>query len=216
MPGFNIVKAPDGREQTGNRVETIREHRWSIRTLGFKGAGRSISSLTDIIAKEVTLPNIEFETQEIIGGLVHYKFAKSMKVGTFSLSFYESLDTFKTLKRDWHDRVGTIEEGIKGHDEYKKTVIIDLLDGTGQTVYSVKFNGAWPKSLELGTLSYESSQIKLINITCEFDFLTETFEDPSPKTEDFSRVAIKARTKKPKGSGENPFVPLNDRNISRG
>ena len=170
MPGFNIVTSSSADpNQPFHTVETVREHRWILRDLGFAGL------VTSTIAKTVSLPSIEFESQEIMGGFVNYKYAKAMKVGTFSISFYETLQTFEKLKKGWFDKVGNIAEGIKGHDQYKKKVVIALVDGFGEDVYTAIFNGAWPKVLELGTLSYESSEIKLINVTCEFDFMTEDF-----------------------------------------
>ena len=170
MPGFNIRRTSIADpNQPFHTVETVRDHRWVLRDLGFAGL------VTDTVAKTVSLPNIEFESQEIIGGFVYYKYAKAMKVGTFSISFYETLQTFEKLKAGWFDKVGNIREGIKAHDQYKKKVMVALIDGLGEDVYTVIFNGAWPKTLELGTLSYESSEIKLINVTCEFDFMTEKF-----------------------------------------
>jgi hypothetical protein len=167
MPGFNIVTGK-GR-QPFHTVETLREHRWRIRTLGGN------VDVIPLLAKNVDLPNIEFEIQEILGGFIHYKFAKSMKVGTVGLSFYETFETYRLLKEQWLDTVGNIEQGIQGHDRYKGPVELELEDGKGDTVYFITFNGAWPKSLELGTLNYESSELKLINMTCEFDFITQTF-----------------------------------------
>jgi hypothetical protein len=165
MPGFNI-SGEEGGNPPSNTLETARSHRWAIPLLG-----PIQTSTKPILAKEFSLPDINFEVQEIMGGFATYKFAKSFKVGQFSITFYETLDTYKRLRKQWHDLVGTIRDGIKPHNDYKKSVIVTLLDGEGSPIYAISFEGAWPKTLELGELSYETTDIKLITMQCEFDFL---------------------------------------------
>lgn len=171
MPGFKIGGIGDGPENTIGSL--LHEHRWLIGQLGpiFVGAN------SGIWAKEVTLPTSVIERQEILGGLLVYKFAKSVKWEDVTITFYDTQNLYPELCK-WKEGIYTNKSGIKTHkpgdgkDGYKAITIIDLLDGTGKSLKNIKLHNSWPSNIDEGRISYESSEIKLLTITLAYDWAT--------------------------------------------
>jgi hypothetical protein len=164
IPGFNIGGSGDG---PANTIETLRQHRWIIRKLG------PIGRESLIVAKEVTLPELRLERQEILGGLIWYKYAKAVKYEDAQVIFY---DTGKFLQeiQAWQDKVYKLDTGIGSHvpgKGYKLDSQFDLLDGSGNTVNSYTFKNSWPALIAQGKLSYTDSEIKVVTITLAYDWV---------------------------------------------
>lgn len=163
MPGFKIGGAGDG---PSSGIETLRQHRWLITKLG------PIGTENLLVARDLVLPEYRIDRQEILGGLIYYKFAKSVKWEDISVTFY---DTGKILDElcKWKQLVYDNSSGIKKHSPnggYKQDCIFELLDGTGSPLNTITAKNAWPASIAQGQLSYTSTEIKVVTVTLAYDF----------------------------------------------
>ena len=176
MPGFEINGRGRG---PSNSTETLREHRWLISQLGPIRSSQNSNAL--LFAKELTLPDFRAERQEILGGTLWYKFAKSVKWEDCRVLFYDTGEILPKLY-EWRDKVFSLANGIgihssapskQGNDSgYKQQCIFELLDGVGDAVYTVNLFGAWPSQISEGNLDYTSSAIKLVTVTLTYDYAT--------------------------------------------
>lgn len=168
MPGF--IVGGSGGPGPANTVETLREHRWLISEFG------PISPNSLLIAKEVTLPTGDIEEQQILGGLIWYKFAKAVKWDDATVVFYDDANIEPEIEK-WKKLVYDNSSGIGKHNPssgYKKKCTFQLLGGDGSVLQQVVLNNAWPKRIAHGKLSYTSSEIKMITVTMAFDWAEVT------------------------------------------
>jgi hypothetical protein len=173
MPGFNINNQGSG---PSNNTETLREHRWLIKQLGSITDGNTL-----LFAKELTLPDFRAERQEVLGGTLWYKFAKSVKWEDCRVLFYDTGEIVPQLYK-WRHKVFNVANGIGVHSSaptkggmdagYKQQCIFELLDGKGVAVHTVNLIGAWPSQISEGNLDYTSSAIKLVTVTLTYDYAT--------------------------------------------
>jgi hypothetical protein len=164
MPGFII--GGQGGPGPANTAEPLRNHRWAIETLG------PVSSNTLLIARDLQLPDLKLERQEVLGGLLWYKFAKAVKWDDALVAFYDDGSIAGDIQQ-WIDLVYTNAAGVQSHSPgsgYKKTCKFNLLNGDGSTEESMMLFNAWPVSKSEGKLSYTDSQLKLVTLTLAFDW----------------------------------------------
>ena len=95
MPGFVIGGAGDG---PANTVETLRQHRWLIQRMG------PIGQANRLVARDITLPELRIERQEILGGMIWYKFAKAVKYDDAQVIFYDTGDFLGEIQ-EWQNAV---------------------------------------------------------------------------------------------------------------
>lgn len=163
MPGFNIGGGGDGPD---SKLELLFNHRWIIEQLG------PISRDQLIIARDLMLPDLKIERQEINGGTIIYKFAKSVKWDDVQVTFYDDGNILNEI-RDWLELVYTNDEGIKSHAPsggYKQECKFKLLGGEGKAINTIVLKNAWPVSVSQGKLTYTNSDIKLITLTLAYDW----------------------------------------------
>ena len=168
MPGFQIGQGTG----PSNTVETLRQHRWLIQTLGPIAIGPDAGGTPPLLAESLQLPNVIIEEQTIQAALIKYKFAKSVSWEDASVTFYDT-DNLLSKLLDWRNLVYTNVAGIKEHggaNGYKKDSIFKLLDGIGKEKVTLTLRHSWPKSISHGPLSYGSTDIKLITVTLSYDF----------------------------------------------
>jgi hypothetical protein len=165
MPGFNIVGSEDNSLGVGKDVK--RAHRWRISSFGPVG----LSQDDMLVAKSVTMPNIAFAEQEVLGASIAYKFATRPEFGDLVIAFYD-LEGLEPKIRSWQAKMWSQEGGIRPSDDYKDKVTLFLTDGAGTPVDSSwDFINAWPKGINHGELLYDSSEFKLITVTITYDWI---------------------------------------------
>lgn len=162
MPGFNINSFDSN--SVSNTKEFLWQHRWLIDSLG-----TDINKKDALVAKEVTLPDLRMERQEVLGGLVWYKFAKAVKWDDAVVTFYD--DSAVNIKVDaWRKKVYTEDGGILQHTAYKQDSVFSLLDGNGDTVKKITLKNSWPANISQGRLTYTDSDFKYLVVTLAFDW----------------------------------------------
>lgn len=182
MPGFNIG-ALDTTQST-NITESLRAHRWLIEKLG----PVSVSRL--IFAKTLVLPGFSVEEEIALGAATKYKFAKMVNWDDVSLSFYDVVEFGTATPSEttgaspfinsifsqllfWQRKIYTPEGGIGSPNTYKESSIFTLTDGNGNKISPIfHLHGSWPKAITHSPLSYESSDIKLVDVVLSYDFTT--------------------------------------------
>lgn len=164
MPGFAIGGGGDG---PPNTQETLRVHRWLITQLG------PITSREQLrVAREITLPNLSIDKQEVLGGMLYYKYAKAVKWEDVMVTLYDTGQTLLELET-WKDLVYTNSSGIQNHNPnsgYKKEAVFELMDGQGSAVNTIRLKNAWPIKIVQGRLTYTSSDIKIIQVVLSYDW----------------------------------------------
>lgn len=161
MPGFNI----GGGDGPPSSADLHRVHRWRIDYLG-----GYVNRDHLVYAKSLNLPTFTAEEEVVMGAAIKYKFAKAINWEDVQLSFYDTAGLYEELLK-WQDAVYTVAAGIKPANSYKTDAIFSLTDGNGDPSGPiVKLKNCWPKSISHSPLSYESSDIKQIDITLSYDW----------------------------------------------
>lgn len=175
MPGFNIGGG-GGNNEPSNTVEPLRNHRWRIISLGADGVDGGVISRDKLVyAKTLQLPEFAVEEEMVTGAAIKYKFAKIVNWGDVTVSFYDVSGVHSGLTT-WQGKVYTAEAGIKPADEYKKQCRFQMTDGAGKEdgpLYILK--GSWPKTISHSALSYEDSDLKLVNLVISYDWAEVKF-----------------------------------------
>lgn len=171
MPGF-VINGQGG-PGPANTVDTLRNHRWLITNLG------PVKITQMLVARDLVLPSLKLERQEVLGGLIWYKYAKAVKWDDLDISFYDNGIILKDLET-WRDMIFTNEEGIKDHSPssgYKKECEFVLIDGTGNTKNKFTLKGAWPAKIGHSQLSYTNNEIKLVTATMAYDWAESVVQE---------------------------------------
>lgn len=164
MPGF--IVGGGGGPGPPNGIETLRNHRWAIDNFG------PLSGNDAIVARDLQLPDLKIERQEILGGLLWYKYAKAVKWDDAVVVFYDDGKISAAVQK-WISQVYSNATGIGSHNPssgYKSRCKFNLLAGDGSTKSSITLFNAWPVSKSEGKLSYTDSQLKLLTVTLAFDW----------------------------------------------
>lgn len=170
MPGFNISGSRE-KGESGVTVEIFRNHRWRIVSLGADGVDGGVINRDNLIyAKSLQLPEFNVEEEMVTGAAIKYKFAKIVNWGDVVVTFYDVEGVYSGLMT-WQGKVYTSQKGIGIADDYKKECRFQMTDGAGKEagpLYVLK--GSWPKVINHSTLSYEDTELKLINLTLSYDW----------------------------------------------
>lgn len=171
MPGFNINSNTQQGPEASIFIESQRNHRWRIISLGADGAtGGVIGRDALVYAKSLQLPEFNVEEEIVPGSAIKYKFAKFVNWGDVVVSFYDVSGVYAGLIK-WQNLVYTDTAGIGIADNYKKQSRFQQTNGAGQDSGPLyRLIGSWPKIISHSTLSYEDSELKLINLTLSYDW----------------------------------------------
>ena len=171
MPGFFINGSGGDQLSPSNTIETHRKHRWLIEKLGPIDSFETAA----LIAESVQLPEVDIEQHDIKAALLTYKYAKGVKWGDATITFYDTTQILSTIEKEWRDLVYTNAAGVLKHtpgsNGYKQDTTLQQLDGKGAIVRRLTLKNSWPRKIAHGPLSYGSSDIKLVTITLALDFV---------------------------------------------
>jgi len=167
LPGFSINSAGN-RIEPSNNTEIFRSHRWRIIALGGESGGAGLADKL-IYVKSLQLPSFTFEEETVIGGAIKYKFAKTVNWEDVVVTFYDTVGVYDNLI-NWQNDVYTPSAGIKPADSYKRQSSFALTDGSGAESHQFVLKNSWPKSVSHSALSYDNSEIKLLNLTLSYDW----------------------------------------------
>ena len=174
MPGFNIGGNAQ-REPSNVEKDPFRVHRWRIVNLGVGGTGGSSGSIfrpptLALYAKSLTLPSFNVEEEVVIGASVKYKFAKLASFEDVVITFYDTIGIYDGIL-DWQQDVWDKTNGVRMAERYKRNAQFCLTDGQGRDTGTVfLLIGCWPKQVSHSALTYDSSELKLINLTLSYDW----------------------------------------------
>jgi hypothetical protein len=164
MPGFMINGQGTG---PSNIKEFLWQHRWLVDRMG-----KYIDKNEAFVAKEIALPDMKIDRQEILGGFIYYKFAKSVRWDDAVVTFYDDSKISANIDA-WREDVYTEDKGIlqhSGNNGYKQDSIFLLLDGQGETVKKFILKNSWPVNISQGRLTYTESDFKFVVVTLSFDW----------------------------------------------
>jgi hypothetical protein len=165
MPGFNI----GGQEGPSNTTELYRTYRWFIETMMVDGRSM-LNPYKLLYVKSIQLPGFNIEEEMIQGSAIKYKFAKTVNWDDVLVTFYDTEGIMEGLK-SWQDLVWTPELGVQPASKYKGVTTFVLTNGEGSpTGFTFILRNCWPKSIKHGSLSYDSSEIKLVELTLSYDW----------------------------------------------
>lgn len=153
--GFNINSRPSGNAtfnalaKARGRQDPLLNIDWYVELPSISGSD-GVYSLGWEMVEEATIPLIEFEpvSNYKAGKLYHYPSHQSL--GTLSLSHYEDVGGAVTnYYRKWQGLIINAETSLyKVPSEYKKTIIITLLDVTRSEVAVFTYYGCWPSRID--------------------------------------------------------------------
>jgi len=162
MPGFRIANVG---ASTSSQVRPRYKYTWEVPTI----FGDPAQSGSLVYIKEAQLPNWDFDVIEIPGAAVKYKFAGHVNFGEIRLTWYDVDGTHDRVKA-WRDRIWTPEDGIKPANDYKTESIIRSLAYDIETRTDWKLVNSWPKSVQLGELTYSDSDINSVVVSLVYDW----------------------------------------------
>lgn len=153
-----------------SRRYQLQQTNWYEINIG--GLGEDLTFLVT----ECSLPERSNPANEIQFGNSKAKIAGPIEYGEGSLSFMDAIvaDIEKQLVA-WQDLVQNQETGKMGWvDEYKKQMTVTQYgpDGTHERVWTYK--GCWPSSINYGSMSNESPDKKIIQVTISYDSATRS------------------------------------------
>lgn len=166
MPGFQIGDFPASGVK--HNVEFHRQHRWRVDNPGLIS---QLEPKLHLYAKEVTLPQLSFEEEKILGGSLYYKVARKAIWSDVTVTYYDVFGLYKEYEK-WQRLIWDPSAGIKPAVEYKGPVVLSLTNGSGDAIQTFALTGAFPKDISHSNLSYTSSDIKLLKVTFSYDFAT--------------------------------------------
>jgi hypothetical protein len=164
MPGFNIGGGGSGKEPSITS-DIKRVHRWRIDQLGELIINRDVHQY----AQSLTWPNISIDEETVMGAAINYKFAKAASFDDVTIAFYDADYVFSNLET-WFKLIYTPNSGIGMANEYKKDSKFTLTDGMGEQLDTVTLKNSWPKSISHSQLTYDNSELKLVNLTLSYDW----------------------------------------------
>lgn len=174
MPGFAVT----GNEKDSllpfkkdGKFDWLRNHRFAITEFFNMDVSKNMEFLA---VKDISLPDKEIRSFDILTPGTTYKFAKSVSYSDLRINFYGS-DKFLTDINKLHDGAHNLEDGIGDFDTYIGQVkfrIFTIADRSGYIEYNY-FN-AWVSNVTHGQVTYGSSDIKDIGVTIKFSFFEVT------------------------------------------
>lgn len=176
MPGFNIDKGSDLLQPSASSKELNRASRWKIDRL-VAAEGKSIISRDSLLyAKSLTLPAYTAEEEQVLGGSISYKFAKTIAWEDVKVTFYDVDGILGEINvgryKIWNDSIG-----LQHADNYKGESIFHLVDGDGRISREFILKNSWIKGVSHSDMSYDSSAIKEVTLTISYDWAVETSGD---------------------------------------
>lgn len=173
MPGFNINGT--GGEASG-LTEVARSHRWRV---FINGGAPSISKEILLAAKDATRPSVDIDTITY-----HHKSNQIYMPGkykwpdTVDIVFYEYVNsslldqTASEFFNYWSSQVYDLQTN-NIINNYKRIVLVNMLDGLGNVVYDYILEGAWPSKVSPSSLSYTTSDLATTKVSFRYDLVSE-------------------------------------------
>lgn len=178
MPGFNLGTGGD--VEPSAKAELRRKHRWLF-VAGFMEPGEYA------FLKTAARPSIKIEEAKMAHDQETAFFAGRHTWDPITLEFYDAMNPKDISSKiyAWLNEggatagspavfnalgvVGTPQVSVNPPDKYKIDVEMQMIDGMGQPKEKWTLYNAWPKEINWGDLSYESSEIATVKVTLIFD-----------------------------------------------
>jgi hypothetical protein len=138
---------------------------WEIGSvMGTPGSDDSI-----IYCKSATLPTFTVQQEQVVGGSLLYKFAKTVDWADVTISFYDCKGTLATLKQ-WREAVWKPSSGFQPVRQYKKTTTLNTFLPTGENVNNFRLIGSWPSKIAHADLTYTATDVKEVIVNISYDY----------------------------------------------
>lgn len=181
MPGFQIHMSkdekfiPSSKGAGDSRVKAkpsrpIYVYTWDI--IDFLGEQfyRSKRFKSEVYLKDVTLPDITFDVDEVKGSSLKYKYAKEPNFSDVKISFYDTDGLYDALNQ-MRKLIWNQQEGMRPANEYKKeTRIMACFADDITAAYEWILYGCWMKGLSSSPLTYTSSDMHNVNVVLTYDW----------------------------------------------
>jgi len=186
MPGFIVSGLGAG---VDNTPLAYYKYTWTIDNVFGTMPG---TTPVIVYAKEASLPSWDFEKDEVMGGSLKYKFAKSVIFNDVKISWYDTYGLASVIKK-WRELVWSPATGLQNPDAYKtrsqlRALTYDILQQTAWLLYN-----SWPQSVKTGDLTYTDSDVKLVEVTVAYDWACETEGDYGATVPDCNTVPSTTR-----------------------
>jgi len=172
MPGFNIAPYGGGYSVQGpsNVLETRRKHRWVFETIG-RGTG-SFSQTELLVLQSASRPSFKFEEPEMHHNQEVSRFAGKQDWEPITMTWYDvqqDPDVSRGIYM-WIETVVNMFSLQVAHPRlYKKTAVLLMIDGVGQTTERWTMLGTWPSTCNWQELDYTSTDIQTLEATMRYD-----------------------------------------------
>lgn len=140
------------RDKTFNLNDPLTAYQWFAIIPGVLEQGEYIQS--------ITTPSLRYDEQtKFRDGKMHH-YAGFFSVDDISMTLYTEISGYSTsLASKWLRNVRGADGMYGMPSQYKKTVLVSILDQNDGIIAGFKYSGCWPKSWDSYTLDYSSSTI---------------------------------------------------------
>ena len=161
MPGFNV----QGISPSLKDAMPFRSYRWRLVTLGEQTFKEELKYVKSITLPQYTMTKLE----EVSPSGLTYKYASGISWNDVSVTFYDTIGIYNKIK-EWSDTIWNENTGLQPASEYKKDSLFELTDNNGDTKQTFKLKNSWPASVNHSALSYDSNDMKTIEVTLSYDW----------------------------------------------
>jgi len=181
MPGFVIEGNEQKNSLAGAKSEWLRTHRFVITEF----FNLDVSKNPEFLAvRDISLPDKEIRSFDILAPGTTYKFAKSVTYGDLRINFYGSNKLLTDINK-LHDEAHNLEEGIGDFDKYMGQVKFRIFSSSDRSQYvQYKYYNAWVSNVIHGQVTYGASEIKDIGVNIKFSFFEVTRQLKNGEEED--------------------------------
>ena len=167
MPGFNIgVGCSDG--SPSNTLETGRKNRFILKMLD------PLTSDITIVAHKCTRPTPEFSVVTMHNGQDEITNPGKNRWAPITISFYEVVNSIGTndtafqIYKWWSEGILDLSKS-RLLKTFKKTCILQMIDGAGAAIWEYKIYGAWISKVSPDDLDTSESAVSEITLTLNID-----------------------------------------------
>lgn len=177
MPGFSINNT-SSQNSKYNKAEIRRKHRWRVAT----GAGFTDNPRDWLYLQKAQRPQFKFQEAVMHHDQEQAYFAGKQEWEPISMTFYDveggdgSVNDISTQLYNWiggrsnSRSVGVIADAeVRIPESYKLDLVLQMTAADGSATETWTLYGAWPREVNWQDLSYEDTNLQLIDVTVRYD-----------------------------------------------
>jgi hypothetical protein len=183
MPGFNLEQGGQTNRDKYNKAEFRRKHRWRVA----EGGPTDLAPASWLYLQKCSRPSFKYNEAIVHHDQEQAYFAGKQEWETITFTFYDvemaggDVGDISNALYQWV--AGGLSDGqvaehqnakVAKPDVYKKKLILQMTDGSGDDTEEWELKGAWPQSVNWLDLDYTNTEVQLIEVVIRYDRAVKT------------------------------------------